>query len=180
MDDALVLQLEDRIESIARENLETSALMQRYGALDAAERLADSHGKRTYAWIQWQVTPLFSCAVGLGLLTAFWSSSLIIGAVWMIIMGCAQWTAFELAYESTYRTEDAILFKNIDQGLLNLRRIEALDLKELDKISLSHRATQIQSLINTALVARRTDLTVSERIIQRLIGALFNYDYQAY
>lgn len=158
----------------------TEPLIETYGAALAAKRLAQSHTERTYARIYWQVAPLLACTFGMGALTAIWSGSLVIGLAWTIFMGSGQWIMHTHAYESAYRWEDPILFKNVDLGLLNLRRIEALDLKELDKVSLAHTATRIQGLINATLVARRTDPTASEKIINRLIGALFNCDYTDY
>lgn len=175
-EEALVLHLQDRIDRIAREKLETEALIQTYGAALAAERLVQSHAERTYAWINWQVAPLFACTIGIGALAALWSGSLLIGLLWTLFIGSGQWTIHTWAYESLYRFEDSILFKNIDQGLLNLRRIEALDLQELDRAQLTHKATQIQSLVNAALVARRIDPTVSEKILSRLINSLFVHD----
>lgn len=173
----LVLHLDDRTDRIARDRLSTEALIETYGALEAAERIAQSHGERTYEWINWQVAPLFACTLGIPTLATCLSHSSLIGLIWLLFTSGCQWTAHALAYESAYRSEDTTLFNNLDCGLLNLRRIEALEIGEIDKVRLKHRTGQIESLAHAALLARRTDPTVSERIINNLFSTLFDTSY---
>lgn len=165
----LVTRLEKRIEYIALDGLTADYLITRYGPALAASRLTASHGTRTYQYIYWQAIPLFIATISLGLVATL-ASTLPVGIIWLGIGGAFQWMIHTLAYESTYRTEDPILLDNINKGLLNLRRIEALGLNKIDTVAFKHELNRIQSIADSYLRIRRTDPTVTEQVLAALFG----------
>lgn len=162
-DDNLLIATEQKTESCALSTLTTQKLVDDYGAALALERFTQSYGDRSYNWINWQVMPIFMITLGLPL-TLLLSGEVVGALVSASVLLSIQFLVHAIAGESVYRNEDSGLAKNIDVGLLNLRRIQALDIENIDSIGLDHTMRRMQGIVNNTLQARRTDPTTGQSI----------------
>ena len=159
-DNNLIITTEKKTETCALKGLSTQKLANQYGAALALERFTQSYGERSYNWINWQVTPIFMITLGLPLLTG----EAVLGLITAAVLLSIQFLVHTVAGESVYRTEDSGLAKNVDVGLLNLRRIQALNLESIDAIGLEHTIRRMQGIVDNRLQARRTDPTTGQSI----------------